>query len=146
MNISIKYKLLRLPENNTSLRATIVKNLMFLNAQITASVKNKQAKVFQSKYVRYSLSGGTKKLVAIAAIAATQNTVFFFINLKTAIRMPSFNYLFNIAYYITNTHQQQVLFSNFFLDKNKKTLTYHKSFAKLSSRLFAYAKIHPPHR
>lgn len=39
----------RFPVIVTNLRARMVKNLMFLNAQITASVKNKQERVFQSK-------------------------------------------------------------------------------------------------
>ena len=39
----------RFPAKPTSFLARIVKNLMFLNAQITASVKNRQERVIQSK-------------------------------------------------------------------------------------------------
>ena len=49
MIISIKNNPRRLPVNKTSFRSIIVKNLMFLNAQITAKVRNKQANVVQSK-------------------------------------------------------------------------------------------------
>ena len=86
MVISIKNKALKLPEKITSRLAIMVKNLMFLKAQITASVKNKQARVLKSKYDRYSLSMGTKKQVIIAAKAAMQKTVFFFINLIADIK------------------------------------------------------------
>ena len=77
------------PAKVTSFRAKIVKNLMFLKAHITARVKNKQERVFKSKYPRYSLSGGTKNPVTIAASAAIQNTRFFFTNLTTFKSSPT---------------------------------------------------------
>ena len=86
MVISIKKSVRKLPVIKTKRLAKMVKNLMFLKAQITASVKNKQASVFQSKYVRYCKSGGTIIEVAIAANAAIQKTVCFFINFISFIR------------------------------------------------------------
>ena len=73
----------RLPARSTSFRERMVKNLMFLKAQITAKVRNKQESVFQSKYSRYALSGGTKKHETTAASAAMQKTTFFFKNLMS---------------------------------------------------------------
>ena len=49
MVISIRNKPRRLPATRTSRRATMVKNLMLRSAQTTASVKNRQVRVFQSK-------------------------------------------------------------------------------------------------
>ena len=88
MKISIKNKPLTVPESKTIFRATMVKNLMFLSAQTTARVKNKQDKVLKSKYEKYSLSGGTKKQVISAATAAIHKTVFFFMNFIAAIFKP----------------------------------------------------------
>ena len=85
MFISNKNNERKLPARVTSFLARMVKNFMFLNAQTTASVKNRQERVFQSKYPKYSLSGGTKKQVAKAAIAAIKTTTFFFINLNAFI-------------------------------------------------------------
>ena len=85
MQIRVINKVLRLPVIKTIRLARIVKNLMFLNAHTTAKVRNKQTSVFQSKYDKYSLSGGTKKQVARAARTATQKTVFFFINFTIGI-------------------------------------------------------------
>ena len=47
--ISSKNKERRFPVVITSFRARMVKNLIFLNAQITANVRNRQERVFQSK-------------------------------------------------------------------------------------------------
>ena len=82
IDISIINRLLRLPVIRTSFLARIVKNFIFLRAQTTAKVKNRQARVLQSKYDRYSLSKGTKMQVIKAANTAIENTVFFLINLK----------------------------------------------------------------
>ena len=85
MQIRVMNKVLKFPVIKTIRLARIVKNLMFLKAQTTARVRNKQTSVFQSKYDKYSLSGGTKKQVARATKTATQKTVFFFINLTIGI-------------------------------------------------------------
>ena len=82
MTISNRKSERRLPAKFTSLRASIVKNIIFLSAHTTAKVKNRQDSVFQSKYSKYALSGGTKKQVIIAAKAAMQKTAFFFTNLN----------------------------------------------------------------
>jgi hypothetical protein len=89
-----------LPAKVTSFRAKIVKNLMLRRAQITASVKKRQDKVLRSKYPKYSLSGGTKKQVTIAADAAMQKTRFFFINLNAFKPSPP-NKILQPQYYIT---------------------------------------------
>ena len=89
MTISIKKSERKFPERVTSLRARMVKNLIFLSAQTTANVKNRQERVFRSKYPKYCLSGGTKNAVIKAANAAMQNTIFFFINLKAFKLAPS---------------------------------------------------------
>ena len=88
--ISNKNNERRLPVKLTSFLASIVKNLIFLRAHTTANVKNKQERVFQSKYPKYSASGGTKKQVTIAANAAIQNTAFFFINRSVFKSSPLF--------------------------------------------------------
>ena len=79
ITISNINKVRKLPAKNTSRLDKIVKNLIFLNAQTTAKVKNKQDNVLKSKYSKYSLSGKTKKLVTIANNAAIQKTIFFLI-------------------------------------------------------------------
>ena len=76
--MSIKNKPLRLPVIKTSFLAKIVKNFMFLRAQTTARVRNKQTSVFTSKYPKYCASGGTIKQVTTASRAAIQKTKFFF--------------------------------------------------------------------
>ena len=80
--ISSRKRERRFPVIFTSLRARMVKNLIFRKAQTTAKVKNKHERVFQSKYSQYALSGGTKKQVIKAAKAAMQKTAFLFINLN----------------------------------------------------------------
>ena len=47
---------------------------MFFKAQTTAKTQNKQVSVFQSKYPKYALSGGTMQEVTSAAIIATHKT------------------------------------------------------------------------
>ena len=49
ITISSKNSKRKFPAITTNFRARIVKNLMFLKAQTTAKVKNKQERVFQSK-------------------------------------------------------------------------------------------------
>ena len=80
----------KFPDNFTSFLARIVKKSIFLNAQTTANVKNRQERVLKSKYPTYSLSGGTKKQVIKAATAAMQKTTFFFINRNAFKLSPKF--------------------------------------------------------
>jgi len=65
-----------LPAVLTILRATIVKNLRFFNAQMTANVQKRHVSVLKSKYPIYSASGLTKKQEIIASVAAITSTVF----------------------------------------------------------------------
>ena len=70
---------LKLPVRDTIFSARIVKNLIFFKAQITASVANKQERVFRSKYPAYVSSGGTMIDVISAAAKAMQRTALVFI-------------------------------------------------------------------
>ena len=115
MQIRVMNKVLKFPVIKTIRLARIVKNLIFLKAQTTARVRNKQTSVFQSKYDKYSLSGGTKKQVARATKTATQKTVFFFINLTIGI---------SILLRVDQTHLKTLLeiihlFGLFFKRKSK---------------------------
>ena len=62
---------------------------MFLRAHTTASVPKRQDSVLRSKYERYSLSGGTKNIVIIAATAAIDITGFFLMKLNTVFVIHS---------------------------------------------------------
>jgi len=70
-------RVLVLPAVLTILRATMVKNLRFFKAQITANVQKRQVNVLKSKYPIYSASGVTIKQEIIASVAAITSTVFF---------------------------------------------------------------------
>ena len=99
--ISNKKSERKFPASPTSLRARMVKNLIFLSAQTTAKVKNRQERVLKSKYPKYCLSGGTKKQVIKAAIADMQKTAFFFTNLKVFTLSPDL-YKLQPDYYSIN--------------------------------------------
>ena len=76
-----------LPVRATILLAVIVKNLIFLSAQITAKVQKRQVSVLKSKYSKYCASGLTIKHEMIARIAAITRTIFF----DTKSRILDFN-------------------------------------------------------
>ena len=66
-----------LPVRVTIFFAVIVKNRIFLSAQITASVQKRHERVLKSKYPRYFASGLTAKQEAKAKVAAITRTIFF---------------------------------------------------------------------
>ena len=74
--IRSKKSVRRLPAKSTNLRAQMVKNFIFLRAHTTAKVRKRQESVFQSKYVKYSLSGCTKNAVTNAAKNAMKKRYF----------------------------------------------------------------------
>ena len=75
--ISATVAVRRFPVKEMIFSAKIVKNLIFLNAHITASVQKRHVMVFKLKYSGYCASGGMIIEVIIAATAAIQRTVFF---------------------------------------------------------------------